>query len=109
MTTKSPAETFGQQAEAAAGKRMSWMDTAARLAGIGVLGGTGYAVRRHLQRQAAINAQVQWAMNAPETRQQRDVRRAIQEGDASQNVWTGLVARSAGPHGRRHNAVIQEL
>ena len=99
MTTKSPAETFGQQAEAVAGKRMSWTDTAARLAGIGVLGGAGYAVRRHRQRQAAINAQVQWAMNAPETRQQRDVRRAIQ---ATGHMRTGLVARSAGPQGRRY-------
>ena len=98
MTTKSPAETFGQQAEAAAGKRVSWMDTAARLAGIGVLGGTGYAVRRHLQRQAAINAQVQWAMNGGVTRQQRDVGRALA---ATGHVRTGLVARSAGPHGRR--------
>ena len=97
-TTKSPAETFGQQAEAAAGKRVSWMDTAARLAGIGVLGGAGYAVRRHRQRQAEIDAYVQWRMNGGMTRRERDMDRAIQ---ATGHLQTGLVARSAGPHGRR--------
>ena len=53
MTTKSPAETFGQQAEAVAGKRMSWTDTAARLAPLGAvaLGALGYAENRAQGRQ----------------------------------------------------------
>ena len=60
MTTKSPAETFGQQAEAASGKRMSWMDTAARLAlPIGALGviGAGVAQERAQGRRDARDAQ----------------------------------------------------
>ena len=65
MTTKSPAETFGQQAEAASGKRMSWMETAARLAlPIGALGvpilrvGAGVYDRRAQERRDARDAQV---------------------------------------------------
>ena len=67
-TTKSPAETFGQQAEAASGKRMSWMDTAARLAlPIGALGvpilrvGAGVYDRRAQERRDARDAQ--WVAN----------------------------------------------
>ena len=63
-TTKSPAETLGQQAEAVSGKRMSWMDTAARLAlPIGALGvpilrvGTEVYNRRAQGRRDARDAQ----------------------------------------------------
>ena len=64
MTTKSPAETLGQQAEAVSGKRMSWMDTAARLAlpiaglGVPILGvGTELYNRREQERRDARDAQ----------------------------------------------------
>ena len=61
-TTKSPAETFGQQSEAVSGgKRMSWMDTAARLAlpigALGVIGGGVYAENRAEARRDARDAQ----------------------------------------------------
>ena len=71
MTTKSPAETFDQQAEAASGKRMSWMDTAARLAlPIGALGvpilrvGAGVYNRRAQEWRDARDAQ--WVANTIE-------------------------------------------
>ena len=63
MTTKSPAETFGQQAEAVAGKRMSWTDTAARmLLGPAIASVVGYSIGTGIQRrqeaqQAARDAQ----------------------------------------------------
>ena len=63
MTTKSPAENFGQQAEAVAGKRMSWTDTAARmLLGPAIASVVGYSIGTGIQRrqeaqQAARDAQ----------------------------------------------------
>ena len=58
-TTKSPAEAYGQQAEAISseGKPMRWMDTAARLAPLVGLGVLGYAEHRAQGRRDARDAQ----------------------------------------------------
>jgi hypothetical protein len=88
-TTKSPAETFGQQAEAASGKRMSWMDTAARLAlPIGALGvpilrvGAGVYNRRAQERRDARDAQ--WVANTIQ-----------QNYDAAEAEWRRREERAA--------------
>ena len=88
-TTKSPAETFGQQAEAASGKRMSWMDTAARLAlPIGALGvpilrvGAGVYDRRAQERRDARDAQ--WVANTIQ-----------QNYDAAEAEWRRREERAA--------------
>ena len=89
MTTKSPAETFGQQAEAASGKRMSWMETAARLAlPIGALGvpilrvGAGVHDRRAQERRDARDAQ--WVANTIQ-----------QNYDAAEAEWRRREERAA--------------
>ena len=64
MTTKSPAETFGQQAEAVAskGKEGTWKDTAARLAEAGPCAAVALDVDKrqdeesYMERQNARNA-----------------------------------------------------
>ena len=105
-TTQSPAETLGQQAEAVSGKRMSWMDTAARLAPLagGMAAVGGVAAGRILDnRQAAQQAgwlQNQLAQNQDAARLQRDLARA-QAMTNPDRINEGLIARGATPAGRR--------
>ena len=64
--TISPAEAYGQRAEAVSGKRMSWMDTAARLAPLGAafgIGALGYAENRAQARRDAAWLDGQLAHN----------------------------------------------
>ena len=58
MTTKSPAETFGQQAEAVSGgKPMPWVETAARMMPLAAIpAGIGLAVYQDVQARAKAQA-----------------------------------------------------
>ncbi len=125
MTTKSPAETFGQQAEAVSGgKPMSWRETAARLAPLagGMVAVGGVAAGRILENRRA-QQEWRWMENQladnpriiQQERQQRAqrehqaYRRARQTRDLanaravtnSDNIDKGLIARSATSAGRR--------
>ena len=122
MTTKSPAETLGQQAEAVSGKRMSWMDTAARLAlpigALGVIGG-GIAHERAQGRRDARDAQ--WFHNrlernyAPlDTRAQRREEAAARQvvnpdfyrfANDEERVLHGRTLRAATAQGRDGRAL----
>ena len=80
MTTKSPAETFGQQAEAVSGKPMSWTGVAARLAPLaGAAAGIVGARKMYDQRQGRRDAH--WLANQLEQNQVRaDMIRQHQAG-----------------------------
>ncbi len=107
MTTKSPAETFGQQAEAVSGgKPMSWRETAARLAplagGMAAMGGVaaGHILNNRQAAQQAGWLQNQLAQNQDAARRQRDIARA-QAMTNPDRINEGLIARGATPAGRR--------
>ena len=108
-TTRSPAETLGQHAEAVSGKRMSWMDTAARLAPLaGGMAAVGGVAAGHIlnNRQAAQQAgwiQNQLAQNQADAQRARQDR-ALARAQAMTNpdrINEGLIARGATPAGRR--------